>query len=89
MERRRIRALVGCAIAASMVLTVVSTPVAGQDGASTGPVPAPVIAPGFFRSAVERGTRSEDGSPGASYWQNWSTYEIAAELNPADGRLEA
>ena len=31
------------------------------------PVPAPVVLPPFYERALERGWRSEDGSPGHSY----------------------
>lgn len=34
-----------------------------------------------YRKALSKGTRSLDGNPGASYWQNNSDYSIDAELN--------
>jgi hypothetical protein len=35
-----------------------------------------------FKNAYEKGTRSMDGMPGKSYWQNFATYEIQAEVFP-------
>jgi hypothetical protein len=37
---------------------------------------------------LERGTRTLDGSPGPSYWQNWATYDIEAQLDPVQSSLE-
>lgn len=61
---------------------------AAQTNGSEGPVPAPVVAPGFFRNAVERGWRTDDGRPGASYWTNWAHYDLTGRLDPATARLE-
>ena len=43
-------------------------------------VPAGVTVPAEYQRALDRGWRSEDGSPGHSYWQNRAQYEIEAEL---------
>ena len=51
------------------------------------PIPGPVIPPPFFRGALERGTRSPDGSPGPNYWQVYSDYDIDARLDPVSGLL--
>jgi hypothetical protein len=51
------------------------------------PIPAPVIPPAYFQAALERGTRSPDGSPGPNYWQVYSEYDIHARLDPASGLL--
>jgi hypothetical protein len=51
------------------------------------PIPGPVVPPPFFRAALERGTRSPDGSPGPNYWQVYSDYDIDARLDPASGLL--
>jgi hypothetical protein len=42
-----------------------------------------------FAAAVERGTRTRDGTPGRAYWQQWARYRISAELLPQSNRLEA
>lgn len=51
------------------------------------PLPEPVVPPVFFQSALEDGTRSPDGSPGPSYWQVHSEYDIDARLDPLTGLL--
>jgi hypothetical protein len=38
--------------------------------------------------AIERGWRSEDGSPGHSYWQQGTEYDIEATLEPETGTLQ-
>jgi len=62
--------------------------VAAQTNGAQGPVPAPVVAPRFFQSAVDRGWRTNDGHPGASYWTNWAHYDLTGRLDPATARLE-
>lgn len=44
-----------------------------------GPTPVPY----YFRAGVEAGTRTSDGRPGPSYWQQRVSYRIDAELDPA------
>jgi hypothetical protein len=51
-------------------------------------IPAGVQPPPEFARALERGWRSEDGSPGRNYWQNWAGYDIKARLDPEAARLE-
>jgi hypothetical protein len=51
-------------------------------------VPASVQPPAAFTRALERGWRSEDGSPGRNYWQNWAGYDIQARLDPDSAKLE-
>ena len=43
----------------------------------------PVRLTDAFERAVERGTRTLDGSPGPAYWQQRVEYRIEAELDPA------
>lgn len=52
------------------------------------PVPAAVVPPPVHRRAVERGWRSEDGSPGHAYWQQFSSYALEGRLDPETGRLD-
>ncbi|HET6528487.1 MAG TPA: M1 family metallopeptidase [Balneolaceae bacterium] len=49
-------------------------------------VPNPINTdiPDRFFKAVEQGTRTMSGKPGANYWQQWSRYDIDVELIPAD-----
>jgi hypothetical protein len=51
-------------------------------------IPAPVAPPADFARALERGWRSEDGSPGPNYWQNSAGYDIEARLDPETGKVE-
>jgi hypothetical protein len=47
----------------------------------------PVPVPAAFRAAVERGTRTPEGRPGARYWQQEVRYHVEAELDPATALL--
>ena len=40
-----------------------------------------------FERAIVRGTRTREGTPGPQYWQQWTDYRLAAELNPVSKRL--
>ena len=40
-----------------------------------------------FDRAVARGTRTTTGAPGPRYWQQWTDYQLEAELNPISKRL--
>lgn len=51
------------------------------------PLPGPVVPPPFFRAALDRGTRSQDGRPGPNYWQVYTEYDIDARLDPSSGLL--
>ena len=51
-------------------------------------IPAPVTPPQGYRTAMERGWRSTEGSPGHSYWLQGTTYDIEASLAPETGRVE-
>lgn len=61
-----------------------SVPVA----ASVRPVPPRLELPADFARAVERGTRTADGRPGASYWTNRATYDLTARIDPVGKRLD-
>lgn len=60
----------------------------GQDRAMRRAIPAAVTPPPDFARALDRGWRSEDGSPGHSYWQQWTGYDLTAKLNPEEAKLE-
>lgn len=58
-------------------------------GATPGPLAAQsAAAPAAFDAAVAAGTRSVDGRPGPSYWQNGADYVIEAALDPTSGRVD-
>src|SRR6056297_2602646 len=40
-----------------------------------------------FSEALEKGTRSTKGKPGKMYWQNYASYNIAAEILPEEKKL--
>ncbi|MDP2955687.1 MAG: hypothetical protein Q8N53_04645, partial [Longimicrobiales bacterium] len=71
-----------------VLVALLPGPVAAQDGPPKGAVPAPVVAPAIFDAAVTRGSRTQDGRPGASYWANRADYDLRARLDPATARLE-
>ncbi len=87
------RSGVGGVATAMMVAALVSAaPTQAQTTAPDTPIqraiPAPVRPPAFFDQAVTRGSRTNDGRPGGSYWQNWTTYDIEARLIPDEARVE-
>lgn len=80
---------VGVVVGGAVGIGFSAEPVDGQETVRMErPIPGPVVAPRFFRNAVENGTRSPDGRPGEDYWQNHSSYRITATLDPATGWLE-
>jgi hypothetical protein len=44
--------------------------------------------PRDIKVAYDKGTRSEDGQPGESYWQNRSEYDISVSIDPESKLLE-
>lgn len=86
--RRPRRPVPGIAACAAMLLIGVPSLADAQVVEERRPIPAAVTPPPNFTRAIERGWRSEDGSPGHSYWQQWSDYDIDARLDPETGRLE-
>ena len=77
--------------ASLLVAGFVATPPApaiAQESVVERPVPAPVVPPPEYQRMVDRGWRSADGSPGHSYWQQWTTYDIDARLDPATATLQ-
>lgn len=46
------------------------------------PIPYPLDIPQSYSQALEEGTRTESGEPGDSNWQNQSSYDLKAELDP-------
>jgi hypothetical protein len=47
-----------------------------------------VTPPPAFLAAVEAGTRTPGGEPGARYWQNWADYRIESRVLPTAQRVE-
>ena len=73
-----------------MLITIPSAAamVVQQNDSSLRPIPAPVVPPQFYERALSRGWRSEDGSPGHSYWKQAVSYDLNALLDPETGHLE-
>jgi hypothetical protein len=51
------------------------------------PLPGPVYEIPEFTRAVERGTRTRDGRPGAANWVQHARYRIDARLDPTEHRV--
>jgi hypothetical protein len=75
------------AACASNTPTSQPSPVASST-ASSRPRPYPVFETKFFRDAVANGTRTRTGAPGPNYWQQWARYQLAADYDPATGKLD-
>jgi hypothetical protein len=78
----------GLGVVAAALVVLGPTSAVSQQAAVARAIPAPVAPPQAYQTAVERGWRSSDGSPGHSYWQQGSVYDIEARLDPETGRLE-
>ena len=83
------RALLGMGVLVAFVGAVMPSGLVAQNSDEVRrPVPAPVVLPPFYQRSLERGWRSADGSPGHSYWQQSSSYELEARLDPETAELE-
>jgi hypothetical protein len=76
------------AVGGLVLLALGTAPAQAQDANVHRAIPSAVSPPASFESAVRRGWRSEDGSPGHSYWQQSGSYEITAKLDPETAKLE-
>ncbi len=47
-----------------------------------------IFIPIEFKKAIDKGTRTLDGTPGPNYFQNYSDYKIKAGFNPRTAKLE-
>jgi hypothetical protein len=56
--------------------------------ATARPIPYPVTPPARYLTAIENGTRTPNGAPGAEYWQQYATYDIDVRVEPASKRLD-
>lgn len=66
---------------------ILAAPVAQAQ--SRRPVPHPIIPPPAYDLAVAQGTRTADGAPGSSYWQNTASYDIDVTLSPPSRMVRA
>jgi len=53
------------------------------------PIPYPIEIPSSYSEAIESGTRTKEGKPGANYWINYANYFISLKLFPDEKRAEA
>src|SRR4051812_379175 len=88
---RAVAGLSRCAVVASLLVPLLvsaqsrpSVPLApAAIGRAARPVPGPVFETPEFTSAVDRGTRTRTGRPGAGYWVQHARYSIDVTLDPA------
>lgn len=75
-----------CAIALLSAIAVAQSP---PDAPPAPPRirPYPIDLPAEFERAIENGTRTRTGEPGAKYWTNYARYHLAVEVDPANARL--
>jgi hypothetical protein len=78
-----------CSAGLLMLLTAAVAPRAqSQTWEDKRPLPHPVVPPAEYRHAIEAGTRTATGEPGANYWQQSAHYTIEARLLPEQKRVE-
>ena len=85
----RIPSIAGAGLFAALLMTALPGQSAAQNGDTRvrRPIPAPIVLPANYLQSMERGWRSEDGSPGHAYWQQGITYDLTARLDPETGRV--
>ena len=65
-----------------------NTTPSAEVSADARPLPQRIEYPTGFRRALDAGTRTETGRPGAAYWQQWAEYDVAVAVDPANKRLD-
>lgn len=53
------------------------------------PIPNPIDVPQNYLNAIKDGTRTENGTPGDSYWINEASYTMNLKLFPEEHKVEA
>jgi hypothetical protein len=95
-SRRHHNVIIAAALLAALSITAASQaqtrPAPTTDPAATvaggRPIPGPVYEIPAFSRAVQRGTRTRNGQPGAGNWVQHARYSIDAHLDAANARLE-
>ncbi|MGK0349954.1 MAG: hypothetical protein ACJA0V_003940 [Planctomycetota bacterium] len=64
-----------------------TTAIAQGPPRTTRVVPYPIDLPTGFEAAIEAGTRTRTGEPGAKHWSNYARYNIAIEVDPEASRI--
>ncbi len=80
--------MMGCASAPPPVVTALDADSSQAEVSVQRPLPHPIHPPALFEQAIDLGTRTADGQPGADYWQQTAQYVIDARLFPEAKRLE-
>ena len=77
-------------VALTVILGAGSAQAQTQPGADEErrPIPHPTVVSAEFQQALENGTRTPTGEPGANYWQQSADYVINARLLPEEKRVE-
>jgi hypothetical protein len=90
-ERALLRALAGMLLLLPSAATAQSVAAPSVDPASIvehgRPIPGPLIETAEFTRAVDRGTRTRTGMPGARNWVQHARYRIAASLDITTHRI--
>ncbi len=85
---RRRRSLAN-AVVGFLVLAIAGPAAAQSSGApQPRPIPYPMKTSAQFAAAVEAGTRTLEGRPGPSYWQQSARYSIEAAVDPDQKQVE-
>jgi hypothetical protein len=66
-----------------------SNPADGEGLVVDYPVFNPVQPPSGYMAALEAGTRTAHGRPGADYWQQWVDYDIDVKIEPESALVTA
>ena len=77
--------VLACSSGTRPAVSASALPTAVSSGAR--PIPYPVFESAAFRRAIDRGTRTRTGEPGARYWTQYARYALRAELDPTTKRL--
>lgn len=70
-----------------LVAPLVLTLATAQESAAPRVVPYPIDLSDAFQRAIDAGTRTANGRPGAKHWTSHARYRLEAELDPKAARL--
>ncbi len=69
------------ALATASILGLTAVTTAQTEASAPRIQPYPIDLPTGYQKAIENGTRTLTGKPGANYWTNYAHYDIAMELD--------
>ena len=76
-----------CTSASQQPVATTPTPAVSQSQARR-PYLGPVVPPAAFQQAIQAGTRTTTGAPGARYWTNFATYKLTARIATDSKKLD-